>query len=186
MHDEKFKRVATPHTVTKSKRPRAAPSVGPRCLTKALSSPLTNSKTKADMYQFETRARHMYRNPSSGHVNQGRSRARGSRRRRRRSRGAPRRRPTYPTGGALPLTLLFLRCVKTTAARERPILLSLPRINVPRRERGYRASVYTNDSRITVLPARGSVLPRIASYSVSASRSKRHPPFDGALESLST
>lgn len=60
MHDEKFKRVATPHTVTKSRACLPLPfRRRPRKLTISL-YPLTNSKAKADTYQFETRARHMY------------------------------------------------------------------------------------------------------------------------------
>ena len=70
MHDEKFKRVATPHTVTKSKaalplpfrrRENSLSLLLLLFLFLFLSLPgLLIPRAKADMYQFETRARHMY------------------------------------------------------------------------------------------------------------------------------
>ena len=97
MHDEKFKRVATPHTVTKSKARAASHRFAPR-----KPSPLTNSRAKADMYKFETRARHMYLETHPAYVN----------REEKSEQTEEKTTKRVSTGGASPLTLLFPTRVK--------------------------------------------------------------------------
>lgn len=96
MHDEKFKRVATPHTVTKSK------AFGSSGFPPRKPSPLTNSRAKADMYKFETRARHMYLETHPAYVNREEKSEQTEKKTTKR----------VSTGGASPLTLLFPTRVK--------------------------------------------------------------------------
>lgn len=65
-------------------------------------SPLTNSRAKADMYKFETRARHMYLETHPAYVNREEKSEQTEKKTTKR----------VSTGGASPLTLLFPTRVK--------------------------------------------------------------------------